>query len=317
MEAPLFGQKMRHDVAAGDDVEDVALAPALFQAAVGVVVVVVVLLQVGVVLRAEGHRRRKGVDEDILPFQSGQLPVDPGSQKVRHHRTAAVAAHPELDDAQLSLLLSCRQIVLQIGKHLMHRDDEAAVGVARAGVQIAHPLAAVAAAAQDERHDGGALPVQGDGLAGRGPAHEVARPAHIDIIIAVFHVAEAQLGIGCVEAVLTTHVPVGPVFRIAGPCIESSRHHAQRRQRQLVVVLDGAVRKKTVAVVIFVLDVHLAQLAAEGHCIIARRDCPAHRLAFCRCLSPGQYQPGRKSCTANQRFTEITSFHGLSPLLLS
>lgn len=126
----------------------------------------------------------------------------------------------------------------------MHRDDEAAVGVARAGVQIAHPLAAVAAAAQDERHDGGALAVQGDGLAGRGPAHEVARLAHIDIIIAVFHVAEAQLGIGCVEAVLAAHVPVGPVFRIAGPCIESSRHHAQRRQCQLVVVLDGGVRKK-------------------------------------------------------------------------
>lgn len=126
----------------------------------------------------------------------------------------------------------------------MHRDDEAAVGVARAGVQIAHPLAAVAAAAQDERHDGGALPVQGDGLAGRGPAHEVARLAHIDIIIAVFHVGEAQLGIGCVEAVLAAHVPVGPVFRIAGPGIESSRHHAQRRQRQLVVVPDGGVRKK-------------------------------------------------------------------------
>ena len=199
----------------------------------------------------------------------------------------------------------------------MHRDDEAAVGVARAGVQIAHPLAAVAAAAQDERHDGGALAVQGDGLAGRGPAHEVARLAHIDIIIAVFHVAEAQLGIGCIETVLAAHIPVDPVFRIAGPCIESSRHHAQRRQRQLVVVLDGGMRKKTVAVVIFVLDVHLAQLAAEGHRIIACRDCPAHRLAFCRCLSPGQCQPGRKSCTANQRFTEITSFHGLSPLLLS
>lgn len=126
----------------------------------------------------------------------------------------------------------------------MHRDDEAAVGVARAGVQIAHPLAAVTAAAQDERHDGGALAVQGDGLVGRGPAHEVARLAHIDIIIAVFHVAESQLGIGCVEAVLAAHIPVGPVFRIAGPCIESSRHHAQRRQRQLVVVLDGGVRKK-------------------------------------------------------------------------
>ena len=34
VEAPLLGQKMRHDVAAGDDVEDVALAPALFQAAI-------------------------------------------------------------------------------------------------------------------------------------------------------------------------------------------------------------------------------------------------------------------------------------------
>ena len=87
--------------------------------------------------------------------------------------------------------------------------------------------------------------------------------------------------------------------------------------RMLLRSCTAAVRKKTVAVVIFVLDVHLAQLAAEGHCIIARRDCPAHRLPFCRCLSPGQCQPGRKSCTANQRFTEITSFHGLSPLLLS
>ena len=96
VEAPLLGQKMRHDVAAGDDVEDVALAPALFQAAVGVVVVVVILLQVGIVLRAEGHRCRKGVDENILPFQSGQLPVDPGSQKVRHHRTRPL--HLDISD---------------------------------------------------------------------------------------------------------------------------------------------------------------------------------------------------------------------------
>ena len=308
---------MRHDVAAGDDVEDVALAPALFQTAVGVVVVVVVLLQVGIVLGAEGYRRGKGVNKDILPCQPGQLFVDAGREKIRHCSAAAVAAHPELDDAQLPLFLSCRQIVLQIGKHLMHRDDEAAVGVASAGVQIAYPLAAVAAAAQDERHDGGALAVQGDGLAGRGPAHEVARLAHIDIVIAIFHIAEAQLGIGCIEAVFAAHFSVDPVFCIAGPCIERRTHHAQRGQRQLVVILDGRMGKKAVAVVVFVLDVHLAQLAAEGHCIIARWDCPAHRLVFCRCLSPGQCQPGRKSCTANQRFTEITSFHGLSPLLLS
>ena len=277
-------------------------------------VVVVVLLQVGVVLRAKGHRRGKGVNEDLLPRQSGQLFVEAGGEKVRHRSTPAVAAHPELDKAQSARLLGCGQIILQIGEHLVHRDDKAAVGMACAGVQVAHPLAAIAAAPQDERHDGGTPAIQGDGLAGGGPAHEVTGLAHVDVVVAILCIAVAQLRIGRIKAVLAAHIPVGPVFRLAGPCIERCTHHAQRGQRQLMVILEGRVRKKAVAVVIFVLDVHLAQLAAERQAVFSRRHRAAYRLALHGCHGPGQSPPGRKSGTTSQRFAEITSFHVLCPL---
>ena len=185
--------------------------------------------------------------------------------------------------------------------------------MACAGVQVAHPLAAIAAAPQDERHDGGTPAIQGDGLAGGGPAHKVTGLAHVDVVVTILRIAVAQLRIGRVEAVLAAHLPVGPVFRLAGPCIECRAHHAQRGQRQLVVILEGRVRKKAVAVVIFVLNVHLAQLAAERQAVFSRRHRAAHRLVLRGCLGPGQSQPGRKSGTASQRFAEITSFHVLCP----
>lgn len=116
--------------------------------------------------------------------------------------------------------------------------------MACAGVQVAHPLAAIAAAPQDERHDGGSPAIQGDGLAGGGPAHKVTGLAHVDVVVTILRIAVAQLRIGRVEAVLAAHIPVGPVFRLAGPCIERRAHHAQRGQRQLVVILEGRVRKK-------------------------------------------------------------------------
>ena len=185
--------------------------------------------------------------------------------------------------------------------------------MACAGVQVAHPLASIAAAPQDERHDGGTPAIQSDGLAGGGPAHEVTGLAHVDVVVAILRIAVAQLRIGRIEAVLAAHIPVGPVFRLAGPCIERRAHHAQCGQRQLVVVLEGRVRKKAVAVVIFVLDVHLAQLAAERQAVLPRRHRAAHRLALHGCLGPGQSQPGRKRGTASKRFAEITSFHSHPP----
>ena len=306
--APFLGHQAGHDVAAGDDVEDIALAPALLQGAVGVVVVVVVLLQVGVVLRAEGHRRGKGVDEDVLPRQSGQLFVEAGGEKVRHRSAPAVAAHPELDKAQFTRLLGCGQIIFQIGEHLVHRDDEAAVGMACAGVQVAHPLAATAAAPQDDGHNGGALAVQGDGLPGQAVAHKVPGLPHVDVVVVEHRVGKAQRRKGVGKVGLPAHLPVGPIPGVAGCRVEGGPHQPQAGQRQTVVVLQRGVGKKAVTIIVVMGHVGQAQLTAEPHGIAAIRHRPAHRALRVFRRRPGHCQRRRRK---GQRFTKITSFHGV------
>lgn len=61
-----------------------------------------------------------------------------------------------------------------------------------AHVEVAGPLAAVAAAPQDKRHKGGTLAVQGQGLAGQRVAHKVPGPAGVKVIVAEQRVPEAQ-----------------------------------------------------------------------------------------------------------------------------
>ena len=153
--APLGGQHPGDEVAAGKDVIDVAGGPGGFQGTVGVVVVVVVQLIVRVAGGGQGHRRGKRVDEDVFAVDLGQVFVDPPRQQVGDGRAPAVAAHPELDGARPARLGGRPgQIISEGGQHLVHRDDKARVARPHTGVQVADPLAAVAAAPQDDGHNG-------------------------------------------------------------------------------------------------------------------------------------------------------------------
>ena len=272
-------------------------------------VVVVIQLIVRVAGGGQGHRRGKRVDEDVFAVDLGQVFVDPPRQQVGDGRAPAVAAHPELEGARPARLGSRPgQIIPEGGQHLVHRDDKARVARPHTGVQVADPLAAVAAAPQDDGHNGGALAVQGDGLPGQAVAHKVPGLPHVDVVVVEHGVGKAQRRKGVGKVGLPAHLPVGPVPGVAGCRVEGGPHQPQAGQRQAVVVLQRGVGKKAVTIIVVMGHVGQAQLTAEPHGIAAIRHRPAHRALRVFRRRPGHCQHRRRK---GQRFTKITSFHGV------
>ena len=271
-------------------------------------VVVEIQLVIGVAGPGEGGGRGKGVDEGVLPLNGGQLFCNAGGQQVGCRCAPAVAAHPQLEGAQVGFLGGGVQIAAQVGQHLARRDHEARVPGAHAGVQVAHPLAAVAAAPQHHRRKGDALSAPGEGLPGQRVAHKVAGGAHVDVVMVIFGPGKAQRLKGVGEVGLPAHIGVGPVFRIAGRRVEGRPHHAQAHLGQGVVVLKGGVVKQALAVMVIAGQIVQAQLAAEPHRIVPVRHRPADGGALGRCR-PGQGGRQRRGGRAAQRPAEIASFH--------
>ncbi len=71
------------------------------------------------------------------------------------------------------LRLDLGEVGFQGGVHRRHGGGEAVVGVGGTGVQVAGPLAAVAAAPQHQRHEGALLAVVVEALAGQRVADEI------------------------------------------------------------------------------------------------------------------------------------------------
>ena len=306
--APGSGQHPGHRVAAGNDAENVALGPAFQQGAVRGVVGIEILLQVRPVSGSQGRRHCKAVGIDVLPPQLGELPGNLCRQQICDNGTAAVAAQPELKGTALP---GPGQIGLEGRKHRRHGRDKAGVRAGIAHVEVAGPLAAVAAAPQDKRHKGGALAVQGQGLAGQRIAHKVPGPAGVKVVVAEQRVPEAQGLVGGSNVGFPPHGAVDPVFRIAGYGVGRSADQTQRCQCQLVVILGGRVGEKAVGVIERVGQVAAAQVTADANGVTAIRYCASHgALPGCPDHQPGQQSAaGRKP----QHFAKTSSIHNFSP----
>jgi hypothetical protein len=76
--APLFRHHAGHDIAAGNDVEDIAYIPIRFQSTVCSVVVVVVRLQIRAVRCRQCRRCGKGVNKGIFLRDLPQVYFVPG-----------------------------------------------------------------------------------------------------------------------------------------------------------------------------------------------------------------------------------------------
>ena len=306
--APGSGQHPGHRVAAGNDAEDVALGPVFQQGAVRGVVGIEILLQVRPVSGSQGCRHRKAVGIDVLPPQLGELPGDLCRQQICNDGAAAVAAQPELEGTALP---GPGQIGLEGRKHRRHGRDKAGVRAGIAHVEVAGPLAAVAAAPQDKRHKGGALAVQGQGLAGQRIAHKVPGPAGVKVVVAEQRVPEAQGLVGGSNVGFPPHGAVDPVFRIAGYGVGRSADQTQRCQRQLVVILGGRVGEKAVGIIERVGQVTAAQVAADADGVAAIRHCMAYGAL------PGglDHEPGQQSAAGRkpQHLAKTSSIHNFSP----
>ena len=180
-----------------------------------------------------------------------------------------------------------------------------------AHVEVAGPLAAIAAAPQDKRHKGGTLAVQGQGLAGQRVAHKVPGPAGVEVVIVEQRVLKAQGLVGGGNVGFPPHRAVDPVFRIAGHGVGRSADQTQRCQRQLVVILGGRVGEKAVGVIERVGQVAAAQVAADADGVAAIRHCMAHGAL------PGglDHQPGQQSAAGRkpQHLAKTSSIHNFSP----
>ena len=267
-----------------------------------------ILLQVRSVGGSQGCRHRKAVGIDALPPQLGELPGDLCRQQICNDGTAAVAAQPELEGTALP----CPgQIGLEGRKHRRHRRDKAGVRAGITCVEVAGPLAAVAAAPQDKRHKGGTLAVQGQGLAGQRVAHKVPGPAGVEVVIVEQRVLKAQGLVGGGNVGFPPHRAVDPVFRIAGHGVGRSADQTQRCQRQLVVILGGRVGEKAVGVIERVGQVAAAQVAADADGVAAIRHCMAYGAL------PGglDHQPGQQSAAGRkpQHLAKTSSIHNFSP----
>ena len=178
-------------------------------------------------------------------------------------------------------------------------------------MEVAGPLAAVAAAPQDKRHKGGTLAVQGQGLAGQRVAHKVPGPAGVKVVIVEQRVLKAQGLVGGSNVGFPPHRAVDPVFRIAGYGVGRSADQTQRCQCQLVVILGGRVSEKAVGVIERVGQVAAAQVAADADGVAAIRHCMAHGAL------PGglDHQPGQQSAAGRkpQHFAKTSSIHNFSP----
>ena len=267
-----------------------------------------ILLQVRPVSGSQGRRHRKAVGIDVLPPQLGQLPGDLCRQQICDNGAAAVAAQPELEGTALP---GPGQIGLEGRKHRRHGRDEAGVRAGIAYVEVAGPLAAVAAAPQDKRHKGGTLAVQGQGLAGQRVAHKVSGPAGVEIVIVEQRVLKAQDLVGGGNVGFPPHRAVDPVFRIAGHGVGRSADQTQRCQCQLVVILGGRVGEKAVGVIERVGQVTAAQVAADADGVAAIRHCMAYGAL------PGglDHQPGQQSAAGRkpQHLAKTSSIHNFSP----
>ena len=306
--APGSGQHPGHRIAAGNDAEDVALGPAFQQGAVRGVIGIEILLQVRPVGGSQGRRHRKAVGIDVLPPQLGELPGDLCRQQICDNGAAAVAAQPELEGTALP---GSGQIGLEGRKHRRHGRDKAGVRAGIAHVEVAGPLAAVAAAPQDKRHKGGALAVQGQGLAGQRVAHKVPGPAGVEVVVVEQRVPEAQGLVGGSNVGFPPHGAVDPVFRIAGYGVGRSADQTQRCQCQLVVILGGRVGEKAVGVIERVGQVAAAQVTADANGVAAIRYCASHGAL------PGgpDHQPGQQSAAGRkpQHLAKTSSIHNFSP----
>ena len=178
-------------------------------------------------------------------------------------------------------------------------------------MEVAGPLAAVAAAPQDKRHKGGTLAVQGQGLAGQRVAHEVSGPAGVEVVVAEQRVLKAQGLVGGGDVGFPPHGAVDPVFRIAGYGVGRSADQTQRCQCQLVVILGGRVGEKAVGVIERVGQVAAAQVTADANGVAAIRYCASHGAL------PGgpDHQPGQQSAAGRkpQHLAKTSSIHNFSP----
>ena len=275
VKAPLCGQDAGNDIAAGNDIEDIAGAPVLFQAAVCRVVVVIILLQIGAVCRRQGRRGGKGIDKGVFLFQLRQHGGQTRRHKVGHTAAPAVTAHPELQGAQRLALCRRLNVSSYFFNQLPRRRHKADVGAARPCMKVAGPLGPVAGAAQ-ERPDDGHLPAAAhQRFAGDGAAHGVRGVVQAVGIVEQLHLGKAQLCKGVPDMVGAADLALHPVALVALPCTIGGCRHAQGGQRQLVVVLRGRVVEQAVAVIVVVPQVGTAAVTAVPQGIVVVWHSPA------------------------------------------
>ena len=272
-------------------------------------VVVEIQLHVRLVGGGQGRRGGKGVDEAVGLIQLRQGVQRLGGKEVCNDGPAAVAADPELELTGVPLLPDLRQIGLEGGEDGGHRRREAVMGAGGAGVDIAGPLAAIAAAPQHQGHEGAHFAVVVVALPGQRVAHVIPGLASVDVVVVETGIPEAQQLIGGGEVRLAAHRAVDPVLRDADGRSERGHDHAQRHEGQLVVVLGGRVVEQALGVVEIVGDIQIAQDAEKRQRIGAVRHGMAHRLRRSgRAGRKQQPADGRKP----QRLAKIPSLHTMS-----
>ena len=183
------------------------------------------------------------------------------------------------------------------------------MGAGGAGVDVAGPLAAIAAAPQHQGHEGARFAVVEVALPCQRVAHVIPGLAGVNVVVVEAGIPEAQQLIGCSEVRLAAHRAVDPVLRDADGRSERGHDHAQRHEGQLVVVLGGRVVEQALGVVEIVGDIQIAQDAEKRQRIGAVRHGMAHRLRRSgRASREQQPADGRKP----QRLAKIPSLHTMS-----
>ena len=312
--APLFRHHAGHDVAAGNDVEDIAYIPIRFQSAVCSVVVVVVRLQIRAVRCRQCRRCGKGVNKGIFLRDLRQLLPDARRRQVCHSRAAAVAAQPELDGAQRSRCsLGFFQVVLQILKKMLCCCHKAIVPAAFAHMQVAGPLGTIADTAQHGCNNGGALAILYQCFLRKSTARGIHRGVQAALVARIDRIGKAKLLVGIRNAVLTARFTLHPVKRIALVGVAACRHKAQRCQCQLVAVLQRRVLKKGICIIKIVGEICFAVVAAEGKGVVILRHRTAHHsLCGLRHQSLCRRVRGQHACHGSCcRLAKGTSFYGL------
>ena len=177
-------------------------------------------------------------------------------------------------------------------------------------MKVCGPLGPIAGAAQKRPDDGHQSAALYQRFAGDGAGHRIRSIVQAVGIVEQLHLGKAQLRKGIPDMVGAPHLAVYPVVSVALPRAVGGSRHAQRGQRQLVVVLRGRVVKQAVAVIVVVPQVGTVAVAAVPQGIVVVRHGTPHHSRSRPGLRQRRTGGKRPGCKGHRKtLAKIPSFH--------